>query len=163
MAVGDNTKYGRVLAEWTVPEFIKYKRTLGWFVIAGGLGVIFFVHALATRNFLFAIILLLVGAIVYLHERRQPDDIEFMILEGGVVLGEKYYPYKELTGFWLIYEPPVKLLYLGVNQTLRKELPIHLEKQNPLAIRKILLNYLDEDIEKEDESTEEALARLLRL
>ncbi|EKD78478.1 MAG: hypothetical protein ACD_41C00344G0009 [uncultured bacterium] len=163
MAIGDNTKYGRVLAEWTVPEFIKYKRTLGWFIIAGGLAVILLVHALATRNFLFAIIILIITAIVYLHERRQPDDIEFMILEGGVVLGDKYYPYKELTGFWLIYEPPVKLLYLGVNQTLRKELPIHLENQNPLVIRKLLLNYVDEDLEREDESTEEALARLMRL
>ena len=94
MAIGDNTKYGRVLAEWTVPEFIKYKRTLGWFIIAGGLAVILLVHALATRNFLFAIIILIITAIVYLHERRQPDDIEFMILEGGVVLGDKYYPYK---------------------------------------------------------------------
>ena len=163
MAIGDNTKYGRVLAEWTVPEFIKYKRTLGWFIIAGGLAVILLVHALATRNFLFAIIILIITAIVYLHERRQPDDIEFMILEGGVVLGDKYYPYKELTGFWLIYEPPVKLLYLGVNQTLRKELPIHLENQNPLVIRKLLLNYVDEDLEREDESTEEALARLIPL
>ena len=57
----------------------------------------------------------------------------------------------------------MKLLYLGVNQTLRKELPIHLENQNPLVIRKLLLNYVDEDLEREDESTEEALARLMRL
>ena len=163
MAVGDNTKYGRVLAEWTVPEFIKYKRTLGWFIVAGGLAVVLLIQALATRNFLFAIIILLITAIIYLHERRQPEDIEFMILEGGIVLGEKYYPYKTLTGFWVVYEPPVKLLYFGVNQVLRKELPIHLEEQNPIVIRRLLLNYIDEDIEREDESTEEALARLMRL
>ncbi|MBI4407402.1 MAG: hypothetical protein HY565_02785 [Candidatus Kerfeldbacteria bacterium] len=163
MAIGDNTKYGRILAEWTVPEYIQYKRTLGWMIVMGGLATVFLIHALATRNFLFAIIIIIVAAIVYLHERRQPEQLEFLIVEGGIVLGEHYYPYKELTGFWIIYEPPVKLLYFGVNQTMRKELPVHLENQNPLAIRRILLQYIEEDFEKEDESTEEALARLMRL
>lgn len=163
MAIGDNTKYGRILAEWTVPEYIQYKRTLGWMIVMGGLAAVLLIHALATRNFLFAIIIMIVSAIVYLHERRQPDQLEFLILEGGIVLGERYYPYKELTAFWIIYEPPVKLIYFGVNQTMRKELPIHLEDQNPLVIRRILLQYIEEDFEKEDESTEEALARLMRL
>ncbi len=163
MAVGDNTKYGRILAEWTVPEYIKYERTLAWYIVAGGLAAVFFIHALAKSNFLFAIIIMLVCAIVYLHERRHPEDIEFMIVEGGVILGQTYYPYKELKSFWIIYEPPVKLLYFGVDHTLRKELPIHLEEQNPLVIRKILLNYLEEDLEQEDEHTNEALARLMRL
>ena len=163
MAVGDNTRYGRILAEWTVPEYIKYERTLAWYIVAGGLAIVLFIHALARSNFLFAIIILLFCGIIYLHERREPEQLEFLIVEGGIVLGQRFYPYKELRSFWIIYEPPVQILYLGVDHTLRKELPIHLEDQNPLVIRKILLNYLEEDLDQEDEHTNEALARLMRL
>lgn len=163
MAVGDNTKFGRILAEWTVPEYVKYERTITWYIIAGGIAILLLIQALATSNFLFAIIILLVAAIVYLHERRQPEQLELLILEGGIVLGERFYAYREIESFWIVYEPPVKLLYLGVNQTMRKELPIHLEDQNPLLIRRILLNYIEEDFEREEEATTEALARFMRL
>jgi hypothetical protein len=86
MAIGDNTKYGRILAEWTVPEYVKYERTITWYIVAGGIATLLLIQALATSNFLFAIIILLVAAIVYLHERRQPEQLELLILEGGIVL-----------------------------------------------------------------------------
>jgi len=72
--------------------------------------------------------------------------------------------HKEIQSFWIIYEPPeVQLLYFGISRSLRKELPIHLEDQNPIMIRKILLNYLQEDLDQEEEATEERLARLFKL
>ena len=164
MAVGDRTKYGRVLAEWEVPEYIKYERSRVWYVIAGGLAVALFIYSIVTLNFLFSIIIGLISAIVFLHERRHPDMIHFMILEGGIVLGDRFHPYKNLNSFWIIYEPPiVQILYLGVNSTWRRELPIHLEDQNPVAIRRILLNYLEEDLDKEEEATEEGLGRFFRI
>ena len=164
MAIGDNTKYGKILAEWTVPEYIKYQRTLTWWIVAGGIAIALLIHAVITSNFLFVIILFLIGLIVLVHERRQPDNIEFMILEGGIAFGERFYSFKELKSFWIIYEPPTtNLLYLETDHVFRKELPIHLENQNPLFVRKVLLDFLDEDLDKEEEATEEQLARLFRL
>ena len=164
MAVGELTKHGKILAEWHVPEFIKYERSFGWFLLAGALGGFFLIHALVTANFLFAIIIMLVGSIVFLHERRHPEMMDFMILETGIAFGKKFYPYKDVTAFWIVYEPPaVKLLYFGLEKSLRKEVPIHLEDQNPVHIRRILLDYIGEDLDKEDEATEEALSRLFRL
>lgn len=163
MAVGENTKYGEILAEWQVPEYIKYERDITWYVVAGVIAAALLIHAIITKNFLFVIIIFLVGTITYFHERRHPEMLDFMIVEGGIILGSKYYAYKELKGFWIIYEPPVKLLYFGTDHTMRKELPIHLEKENPLEIREILLDYLDEDLDKEDIANEENLARLLKL
>ena len=40
---------------------------------------------------------------------------------------------------------------------------IPITDQSPLDLRDILLEYLDEDLEKEGESTAEALGRLLKL
>lgn len=164
MAVGENTKFGQILAEWQVPEYIKYERTWAWYFVAGSLGVAFLIYALATFNFLFAIILLLIVAIMYLHERRQPEMLDFYILEGGIMLGERFFAYKDMESFWIIYEPPIiQTVYFGMNRSLRKELPVHLEGQNPIIIRKILLNYLAEDLEQEVEATEESLARIMKI
>ncbi len=164
MAIGEKTKYGKILAEWKVPEYIKYDKSIVWYVGAIALGLILLVHAIITSNFLFVIIILLVSSIVFIHERRHPDMIDFLILEGGIVMGDKFYPYKNIESFWIIYEPPhIKLLYLGLTKSLRKELPIHLENQNPVKIRKILLDYLEEDLDKEEEATEEGLSRLFKM
>lgn len=164
MAIGDRTKYGKILAEWAVPEYIKYQRTKTWYVVMGSIGVALLLYAAFTKNFLFVVILLLVALIAYLHERQNPEILEFMILEGGVVLGTRYYPYKEIKSFWIIYEPPdVKMLYFGIPRLLRHELPVHLENQNPVKLRQLLLTYLEEDLSKEDEATEETLARIMRL
>ncbi|MFA5995126.1 MAG: hypothetical protein WCW27_06485 [Patescibacteria group bacterium] len=164
MAVGHNTKYGKILAEWQVPEYIKYQHFFGWYLGAGLIGGFFFIHALINRNFLFVIIIALIALISYLHERNEPALIELLITEDGLVFGEKFYPYREFTSFWIVYEPPdVKTLYFTNNKTLRSEFPIHLENQNPITIRQLLLNYLPEDIEKEEEAIEEKLGRAFRI
>ena len=42
-------------------------------------------------------------------------------------------------------------------------LSIPLEKQNPIKIRKILLKYIDEDLDKDEESFSEILGRRLKI
>jgi hypothetical protein len=42
-------------------------------------------------------------------------------------------------------------------------MPIPLENQNPLDIRKLLTEYLEEDLDKEDEPISEGLSRWLKL
>lgn len=164
MAAGEDTKYGKILAEWKIPEYIKYQHFFGWYIVAFLLGGGFFIHAIINRNFLFAIIILLISLIVYLHERNTPAMIEFLMTEDGIVFGEKFYPYKSFESFWLVYEPPqIKTLYFTFKQMLRSELPVHLEDQNPITIRNILLNYLPEDLEKEDEAVEEQLSRFFKI
>ena len=45
----------------------------------------------------------------------------------------------------------------------RPSITISLENQNPIEIRNILLQYLLEDIDKENESFSDGLSRLMRL
>lgn len=164
MAVGERTKFGQILAEWQVPEYIKYERSKVWYIVAGSLTVALFIYSVVTLNILFSIIILITVAIVYLHDRRHPEMLDFMILETGIMFGDTYYSYKNLNSFWVVYEPPhVEVVYLGINSAWRKELPIHLEGQNPVIVRRILLNYLEEDLDKEEEAMEEGLGRLFKL
>lgn len=156
--------YGKILTKWQVPEYQKYKRTFTWYLlmIVGGLSLL--VYAAWTLNFLFALIIIIAATIIILHERREPDMLEFQITDTGIILADKFTPFKEIEKFWIIYEPPeVKNLYFKVNRTLHSELSVPLIRMNPVFIRKILLKYLPEDLNVVDESGEDIAGRILKI
>ena len=155
--------YGKILFSWKIPEYPSYKRGAGWYIgfilIFGGL--IF--YAIWTANFLFAIILALAGFIVLYSVFHSPQELRFEIREDGIILGDHFYPYKGFKSFWIIYEPPeIKNLYLDFKGW-RPKLSVPLMNQNPLKVRETLLKYLEEDLEKEEESTTDYLSRRLKI
>lgn len=155
---------GNSLLQWKVSEFEQYPREGWWYIKFFLFGLLGLIYAFFTANVLFAIIIFLIGFIVYLHHRKDPQLLDFKITEDGVILGERIYPYKNLKNFWIIYEPPeIKNLYFYTDQLLHKELSIPLNKANPLKVRKILLQYLPEDLTKEEESSADQWARVLKV
>lgn len=160
----ENNEFGQALASWNIPEFEKYQRTIVWYVVMIGSGLGLFIWAVWTMNFLFAIIIFIIATIIFIHERREPDMLEFTIYEDGILLDRKFFLYKEIKKFWIIYEPPiVKNLYFQVNRQLRSELSIPLINMNPVYIRKILLKYLEEDLEQKDFSTNDQMQKILKI
>lgn len=160
----NDKKYGEILANWQIPEFQKYPRTFTWYflIIVIGLGLL--TYAIVNVNFLFALILIISGTIIFLHERREPAMLDFQITEDGVLLADKFFPYKEIKGFWIIYEPPqVKNLYFKLDRLIHGNLSIPLIRMNPLYVRKILLKYLAENLENEGESSDDQIGRVLKI
>ena len=91
-------------------------------------------------------------------------EVEFKIYEDGLVLGNRFYEWAELKSFRLVYKPPyVKRLYFDTKNNLTPEVSVNLEKENPLEIRKILKNYLKEDLEKEEEILFDKINRWLKI
>jgi len=156
---------GKSLASWTFSEFKKYKKSAGWYFFAVILTGALLVFAFITGNYLFAIFIILVIIIYIMRLRREPRTVQINIVEDGLELGEDtFYPWKEIKNFWIIYEPPdVKNLYFDFNVALRPDLSVSLEDQNPLRIRKILLDYLAEDTDKENESFSDGMTRMMKL
>lgn len=153
-----------ILAEWEIPEYDKYRRTIWWYLIMGGGGVLLLVYAIWTLNFLFAIIIAIIAVIIYLHERRDPDMLEFKILKSGILLDQTFISYKRIKFFWMIYEPPhTKNLYFSIDRTLRNELSVPLINMNPVFVRSVLLRYLDEDLDTEHISTDDTYGRIFRI
>ena len=160
--------HGQTLIKWRFPEFIKPKRTKIWYfwaiLIGGGL----FVHALITFNYLFALIIIMIALIILLHGKREPQEVNFKITEDGLAMesatSQRFYPYKEIRSFYIIYEPPeIKNLYFQFKSGLRPRLSIPLKNQNPLEVRKVLLKFLEEDLEKDIEPLSEQVGRMLKL
>lgn len=158
-----STDHGALRTAWEFPEYVMYPRSKRWYatvIVIGGLALI---YAVATSNPLFALIVIMVGLIMALQRRRQPGRIRFGVTEDGLEVGRDFYAFNDLKQFWIAYKPPeVKKLYIQFKAGLRPMLIISLENENPLRVRKILLEYLAEDTEREDETTTEALARLLK-
>ncbi|MFH1207159.1 MAG: hypothetical protein V1668_00955 [Patescibacteria group bacterium] len=163
--MADEQNHGKVLAEWEFDEFPKHQRTKKWYItaiiITGGL----LLYAIISLNYLFAAIIIIIGVIIMMQNRREPQRLNLQICEDGLVIGANtYYEWKIVKNFWIVYEPPeVKNLYFDFKAGIRPSISLPLDKQNPLNIRKILLNYLPEAVDQENESFSDGLRRMLKL
>lgn len=156
---------GKLLASWDFPEFYKPERSFAWYVIAVLLGAGLLIWAFTDQNYLFALIIIILAAIITLRIRREPKIIKAAIYEDGISVGSNtFYEWKDIRNFWIAYDPPeVKNLYIEFVAGLRPSITINLEDQNPLNVREILLNYLPEDTERENETFSDGFTRLLKL
>jgi len=161
----EDQNHGKILAEWEFDEFPRHERTRLWYIVAliisGGL----LLFAILSLNYLFAAIILIIGVIVIMQNRREPQRLTLNICEDGLAIGTNtFYEWKAIKNFWIVYEPPeVKNVYFDFKAGVRPSISLPLEKQNPLNIRKILLNYLPEAVDQENESFSDGLRRILKL
>lgn len=151
----DNTMIGDIIEEWEVNEYEHYGHPMAWFVIMGSLGSILLLFSIITGNLLFSAIIILSGIILYLQNNQTAQVVPVAIAELGIVIGNRFYPYKELDTFFLVYQPPqVKILFIETKSSLRPMLRIPLLEQNPIALRGTLRKYLKEDLEKEEPASD---------
>ncbi|OGF23279.1 hypothetical protein A2Y83_00160 [Candidatus Falkowbacteria bacterium RBG_13_39_14] len=155
---------GKLLLSWSFPEFTKYERSKRWYITASAITILFLFYSVFTFNFLLAVIVVMAAMIVLMREKADPRDISFSITERGIEIGEKFYPYRDIKRFSIIYEPPnVKVLYLEFKFKMKPRFSVQLENQNPNEARKVLKEYLDEDLDRESESVSDALGRWLKI
>ena len=155
---------GKILAEWQFPEFVKYKRSRNWYITAGIMVALLLIYSAVTANILFAMIIIIASIIFIINQKRDPQMVSFKISEEGIVVDETLYEWSEIKNFWIIYEPPkVKNLYFEFKSLLLPRLPIPLQDQDPVKIREILLDYIDEDIEREGEPISDGIGRALKI
>ena len=156
-------EFGEILFEWKIPEFAEHKRTSLWYLVMMLLALILIIYSLFTANFLFALIIILVIFIVFLKTYTRPRNLKFKITEDGVLIGNQFFSYNDINNFYFIYDPPaVKKLFFTL-KGLSPHLSIPLNNMNPLAIRERLLEYIDEDLEREHQTFEDQLETILKL
>ena len=152
-----------ILANWDIPEVEKFERTKTWYLITGIIFILLLIYCVLTTNFLFAVIIIFLAIIQYLNEKVGHTFLTFTITPDGMMVGEKFYPYKKIENFYIIYEPPeIKKLFIIFKSVLQPRLSIPFLDQNPVKIREILTAYLPEDLEKEYEPITDKLGRLLK-
>jgi len=152
------------LLSWSFPEYESHEHPRGWWigfsVLSGGL----LLFALLTANFLFALIIIMLAAIILYRHYHEPSEVDFIITMRGIQVGNREYRWKELEKFWLAYEPPqVKSLIITFKSSVRRHMTIPLLEQDPLQVREILGEYLEEDLDEEAEPSSDAWGRVFRI
>lgn len=160
----ENLEDEGIFLAWDVPEYIQHDRSWRWYVVAGIIGVALVLWAIFTANFLFAIIVVMAGIIMFLTSQREPGRVPFAITVGGIVIGDHFHPYHEFRHFSVLYAPPeVKRLYLVSDGRLRPTITISLEEMDPNIVRETLLDFLPEDLARVEESLTEMISRVYKL
>ena len=150
--------------KWTFSEYIKHNRSRSWYFWAILIAGAIIVHSLLTGNWLFALIIIMIGIIMVINQQQNPRQMEFEIDHQGIRLGDKEYEYTQLSKFWIIYQPPhAKNVYFDFKSPFAPRLSIPLEKQNPVEVKSFLRQYLEEDLEQEEEPFSDAMGRLLKM
>ena len=158
--VTESTLVGGILHQWSMKEYEEHPRGKRWYVVMGILGTVLVAYGLFSGNFLFSLIILLSAIILYLQSVQAPKDVLFSITDLGIIIGSRFYSYKEIRNFYIIYQPPeVKSLYFDFQSVYRPSVQIPLDTMNPLLVRSTLSLYLTEDLEKEKEPLSEQFAR----
>ncbi len=155
---------GDALLSWESWDNPPHERSRRWYLIAGGIGIALIVWAIWQENFLFAIIVLMTAVIVLFGQLKPSNRIMVHITSLGVVFGEDFYPYEEIRDFSIIYQPPhVRLLYISFNKAWQPTIAVPTEDADPNTLREVLLPYLFENLEREDETLTDSIRRVYKL
>ncbi len=163
--------------QWEVPEYRVPERSRNWYIIAAifiFLSIFFSFFTISAwrlvflgynSNFLFVLIIIIAGAIMYINEKRAPLMVSFELGPEGIKIGSKFYDYDNLKNFCVFYKPKlgVKNLYFEFKNSARPRLSIPLRRMNALTVRNFLVRYLDEDLERSNIPLSEQLTKLLKL
>jgi len=162
---------GEVLKEWVIPEYTQHERSRRWFIAAAIVCLGLITLSLWTPNpvfdkpnILFISLILLTAATLVARHVIQPHRLSVVIYEDGIAIGDVMYPFRELSNFAIVYQPPdVRMVYFHFQAAWRPRLPLPLEDQNPIEVRDILLKYLEENLERDSEPTSDAFGRWLKI
>ncbi len=155
---------GDVQYEWNVKEYERHERGKNWYVMMGLLGAVMVTYGVVSGNYLFALITVLFGIILFMQDMVEPMEVYFALTNTGIVVGKKYYRYSELNNFWIIYNPPfTKNLYFSQDSILRHRIQVPLYDFDPRPIRDYLNQYLQEDLAQEEEPLSDRMGRLMKM
>jgi len=155
---------GTVHINWQFPEYVNRRKTVLWYVIVAGALAFCLIYAIATANYLFAVIMGISAFILVFQQFQAPRSIPVVLGEDGIIIDRRFYPYKTLKSFSIIYEPPQsKYLFLDFQSGVKGSMSVPLEDMNPLTVREVLLNYIEENLERDSESFHETFEKMIRM
>lgn len=140
-----------IIFQWEAMEFEKTPKTKEWFWAGAILGAALIIVAIVQRNFLFGIIVVLAGFLVYVYSQKEPRKISFSISNRGVIIGKRLYEYDSLKSFWIFYEPPrIKELSIESKKHFMPRISLPLDEADPVKLREALIQFLPEIKHEED-------------
>ena len=136
-------------------------KEVAWY-IAGILFIAATVVAYFRQDFLFSVILALVGIVLILRAHSTANPSHIHLDRTGISIDGQKYLYREVGSFWVDYQPPhTKELSLQFKKVHHASIRIPLENTNPLEVRAHMIQFIPE--KEHERSTLDYVIRLLNL
>jgi hypothetical protein len=149
-----------VLAHWQAPEFVMHEPNTKGLLYIIFLFIALIAYALYANSPIMAITFVLFGVVGYIHLGKQPRILDFMLTYDGIIAGREIFHYENIKSFWIFYEADdIKVISLHIDSYLTPFIHIPIHDEDPVAIREILLNYIEEI--KQEPSIVDTLERFL--
>ncbi|HTX86916.1 MAG TPA: hypothetical protein VMC41_02535 [Candidatus Nanoarchaeia archaeon] len=172
---------------WEIPEYQSKEKTKLWYAIYSLVAIALLAYAIFTQDFIFAIIIIFAAVLIVIFDGGRPGMLNVALSDRGVMVGKEFYAYDQIKDFFIIYEPDqgIKNLYLEFKRFVRPALPenepahyswlfwlinfsrtrfsIPLDDMNPIIIRRNLLKYVKENLERTTIPLSEQLTKLFKL
>jgi hypothetical protein len=102
-------------------------------------------YAVYSNSPVMAIAFILIGLVGYIHLKKEPEVINFMLTVEGIAAGNEFYDYDNINSFWIFYNPPLdKKLSLHMKGRMVPFIHIPIHNQDPVKIREILTQFVPE-------------------
>ena len=158
-------KFGELKLMWSMKEYEAHDRGPVWYAVFLVVSFALIVYAVLASNYIFALLIVLLGLMMVTQHLRPPEDVPVLIFSTGIVVGEHFHLWKEVRDFSLVYQPPhIRHLYIDVVSWRHPLISIDLpEDQDPNAVRAVLLEFAQENTERDHESLTDLVRRLYKL
>ncbi|MCK5416180.1 hypothetical protein KAI92_02005 [Candidatus Parcubacteria bacterium] len=150
---------------WEIQEYETHKKSKKWYIIASIIAILSIIYAIAVDNILFIIIIVLSTIIIIMRDKDKIGKILVIIDQDGIHVGQKSYSFDEFKTFVVLYKPKqnIKNIYLEYKNPIKQRLSIPILNMDPLLIRKFLLKYIDEDLDRTNRPLSEELTAIFKL
>jgi hypothetical protein len=160
--VDDDVEDEATLYEWRAVEHTHRPKTPAWFAaLAVGTTIVVGIQ-LFMLNIFGAITIAATGAAIYYIAQKKPKVVRYRIMMDGIAINNLMYHWRDLDKFNVVYEPEEEVMTVIFMPKKLFSPHIHMEigEANPIEIRDVLLEFLDEDQEME-EPLSDVIARRL--
>ena len=137
----------KMLLHWEAEKFEDLDRHPHWHFIVFIVLLLFLLYAIFSNNYLFGIIVILSGFLIYVFEKMPAKRFSFGISTQGVLADDVLHKFSSLKSFWIFYEPTKdgrKELSLEKKGFALTNLHIPLNDMDPDQVREILLQFIPE-------------------
>lgn len=130
---------------WRAREFEQKEKPLAWFIRLGVILLCLIVLGLLTKNYFFTVLVVLIGFVLVQYARKEARTRTFVVDDSGLMIDAQRYPFENFSSFWIFYDPPhLKELSFRSKQRFMPYIRIPLANQDPVAIRRALIQNLPE-------------------
>ncbi len=136
---------------WTASEYIAHHKSPGWYAtLASGAIAGAFLVWLLTKDKISAAVVLFGALMLGIYAGRQPRQLEYLLDETGLTIGEKYYAYDSFRSFSVVAEGAFSSIIFMPLKRFAPAISIYYAPQDEAAIVDLLAVRLpSEDLGKD--------------